>query len=78
MNEIMNIVEIPKKSNSAKYYSNKIKTDVEFYEKEKKRVCEYIHNRYFNEPEYREKILQQKKEYYLKKKELKKSLNTAE
>jgi hypothetical protein len=78
MAEVMNIAEVPKRSNSAIYYNNKIKTDAEFYEKERKRVSEYIHNRYFNDPEYRERILKQKKEYYLKKKELKKSLNTAE
>ena len=71
MTSIMNITEAPKKSYCAKYYNNKIKTDAEFYEKEKKRVCEYIQNRYFNDPEYREKILQQKREYYLKKKQLK-------
>ena len=67
MTEIMNIIHPLKMSNSAKYYNNKIKTDAEFYEKERKRVAEYIHNRYFKDPEYREKILQQKKEYYLKK-----------
>jgi len=71
MTSVMNVAETPKKSYSAKYYNNKIKTDSEFYEKEKKRVSDYIHNRYFNDPEYREKILQQKKEYYLKKKQLK-------
>ena len=71
MTSVMNVTETHKKSYSAKYYNNKIKTDAEFYEKEKKRVSDYIHNRYFNDPEYREKILQQKKEYYLKKKQLK-------
>jgi hypothetical protein len=71
MTTVMIFEETPKKSYSAKYYNNKIKTEAEFYEKEKKRVSDYIHNRYFNDPEYREKILQQKKEYYLKKKQLK-------
>ena len=66
------------KSSSAIYYNNKIKTDAEFYEKERKRVSEYIHNRYFNDPEYRERILKQKKEYYLKKKALKIATNTTE
>ena len=61
-----NSTEAPKKSASAIFYNNKIKTDAEFYEKEKKRVSEYIHNRYFNDPDYREKILKQKKEYYQK------------
>ena len=37
MTSVMNITETPKKSYSAKYYNNKIKTDAEFYEKEKKR-----------------------------------------
>lgn len=55
-------------SYSAIYYKKKINEDKEFYEKEKKRVCEYIYNRYHSEPGYKEKILQQKKEYYLKKK----------
>ena len=48
MTSVMNVTETPKKSYSAKYYNNKIKTDAEFYEKEKKRVSDYIHNRYFN------------------------------
>ncbi len=73
----MTDTKISAKSTSAIYYNNKIKTDVEFYEKEKKRVSIYIHNRYFNDPLYRERILQQKKEYYLKKKALKNALNTA-
>lgn len=73
-----NTTEAPKKSASAIYYNNKIKENPEFYEKERKRVSEYIHNRYFNDPEYRERILQQKKELYLKKKALKKASNTAE
>jgi hypothetical protein len=71
MTSVMNVIETPKKSYSAKYYSYKIKTDAEFYEKEKKRVSDDIHNRYFNYPGYQKKILQQKKEYYLKKKQLK-------
>ena len=78
MTDMKNSTEAPKKSASAIFYNNKIKTDAEFYEKEKKRVSEYIHNRYFNDPDYREKILKQKKEYYQKKKALKNALNTAE
>ena len=78
MTDIMNNTETPKKSTSAIYYNNKIKSDAEFYERERKRVSEYIHNRYFNDPEYRETILKQKKEYYLKKKALKKETNIAE
>ena len=72
------ITEAPKKSTSAIYYNNKIKSDAEFYEKERKRVSDYIHNRYFNDPDYRERILKQKKEYYQKKKALKNASNTAE
>ena len=60
--------ETPKVSNSAKYYNAKIKSNPEFYEKERKRVCEYIHNRYNTDEEYKQKILQQKKEYYQRKK----------
>ena len=55
-----------------KYYNNKIHTNAEFYEKEKKRVLEYIKNRYANDQEYRENILMKKREAYAKKKELKK------
>ena len=54
---------------SAKYYNAKIKNNPEFYEKERRRVCEYIHNRYNTDEEYKQKILQQKKEYYQKKKQ---------
>ena len=78
MTDINKITEAPKKSTSAIYYNNKIKTDAEFYEKEKKCVSDYIHNRYFNDPDYRERILKQKKEYYQKKKALKIALSTAE
>ena len=55
-----------------KYYNNKIKTDKEFYDKEKLRVVEYIKNRYANDPEYKENLLRKKREYYAKKKEEKK------
>ena len=59
----------PTPSYNAKYYNAKIKSNPEFYEKERKRVCEYIHNRYFNDEEYKQRILQQKKEYYQRKKQ---------
>ena len=42
-----------------KYYNNKIHTDAEFYEAEKKRVIAYQNNRYATDQEYREK----RKEY---------------
>ena len=63
------MADTPNLSYSAKYYNAKIKSNPEFYEKERKRVCEYIHNRYFNDEEYKQKILQQKKEYYQRKKQ---------
>jgi hypothetical protein len=37
------------------YYNNKIKTDLEFYEKEKKRVALYHVKRYEVDEEFREK-----------------------
>ena len=36
-------------------YDNKIKSDPEFYEKEKKRVLEYMVKRYNNDEEYKQK-----------------------
>ena len=42
------MADTPNLSYSAKYYNAKIKSNPEFYEKERKRVCEYIHNRYTN------------------------------
>lgn len=53
---------------SAKCYRKKIKEYPEFYEAEKKRVQEYIKNRYATDPEFKEKILRQKRESYLRKK----------
>jgi len=41
------------------YYNNKIHTNPEFYEREKKRVAEYVKNRYNTDEEYKEK----RKEY---------------
>ena len=37
------------------FYNNKIKTNPEFYEKEKKRVTEYMVKRYHNDEEYKQK-----------------------
>jgi hypothetical protein len=68
MVETPNDNKIAKKSYNAKYYNAKIKSNPEFYEKERKRVCEYIQNRYNNDEEYKKKILQYKKEYYQLKK----------
>jgi hypothetical protein len=63
------MTEIPSLSYNAKYYNAKIKSNPEFYEKERKRVCDYIRNRYNTDEEYKQKILQQKKDYYQKKKQ---------
>ena len=72
MTDINNGAEAPKKSPNAIYYNNKIKTNPEFYEKENKRVSEYIHNRYFNDPDYREKKFKAKKGILSKKEGFKK------
>jgi len=56
-------------SSSAKCYDKKIKNDIDFYEKEKKRVAEYMKNRYANDENYRNKIKQSKLALYYKKKE---------
>lgn len=53
---------------SAKYYDNKIKTNLEFYEKEKKRVMDYMKNRYATDEEYRNKIKEQKRQSYYRRK----------
>lgn len=55
------------------YYNNKIHTNSEFYEEEKKRVLEYHNIRYNTDEEYREKKKEYArnamKKYYLKKKQ---------
>jgi hypothetical protein len=64
-------MEIEKiQSFSAKYYDHKIKTDLEFYAKEKKRVNEYMKNRYATDEEYRNKIKEQKKQSYHRRKSM--------
>lgn len=63
-------------SHNAKYYEAKIKSDPEFYAKEKKRVTEYMRNRYATDEEYREKMKTYKREAYHKRKALNAS-NTA-
>lgn len=57
-------------SYNAKYYDTKIKTDPEFYAKEKKRVMEYMKNRYANDEEYRQRIREQKRQSYHRRKAL--------
>ena len=64
-------MEIEKiQSFSAKYYDHKIKTDLEFYAKEKKRVNEYMKNRYATDEEYSNKIKEQKKQSYHRRKSM--------
>ena len=52
------IEDIKKQSASAKCYDKKIKNDADFYEKEKKRVAEYMKNRYATDEEYTNKSFQ--------------------
>ena len=56
--------DIKKQSASAKCYDKKIKNDADFYEKEKKRVAEYMKNRYATDEEYRQRVMEQKKASY--------------
>ena len=58
--------DIKKQSASAKCYDKKIKNDADFYEKEKKRVAEYMKNRYATDEEYRQRVMEQKKASYKK------------
>lgn len=45
-----------------------IKADPVYYEKEKKRVCDYKNKKYSEDPEYRELIKEKSRQYRLKKK----------
>jgi hypothetical protein len=51
-----------------KFYGKKIRENEEFYAAEKERIKAYKKNRYNTDPEYREKVMQRNREYYLKKK----------
>ena len=62
--------DIKKQSASAKCYDKKIKNDADFYEKEKKRVAEYMKNRYATDEEYRQRVMEQKKASYHKRKQI--------
>jgi hypothetical protein len=53
---------------STKCYCKKIRQDAEFYAAEKERIKAYKKHRYNTDPEYREKVMQRNREYYLKKK----------
>lgn len=61
---------VKQQSFSAKYYENKIKNDAEFYGKEKQRVMEYMKNRYATDEEYRNRVKEQKKQSYHRRKAL--------
>ena len=62
--------DIKKQSASAKCYDKKIKNDAYFYEKEKKRVAEYMKNRYATDEEYRQRVMEQKKASYHRRKQI--------
>lgn len=62
--------DIKKQSASAKCYDKKIKNDADFYEKEKKRVAEYMKNRYATDEEYRQRVMEQKKASYQRRKQI--------
>ena len=62
--------DIKKQSASAKCYDKKIKNDADFYEKEKKRVAEYMKNRYATDEEYRQRVMEQKKASYHRRKQI--------
>jgi len=69
MTEIIEAVKV--KSAGAKCYEKKIKNDAEFYAKEKKRVAEYMKERYKTDDAYKERIKEQKKASYYRRKEAK-------
>ena len=62
--------DIKKQSASAKCYDKKIKNDADLYEKEKKRVAEYMKNRYATDEEYRQRVMEQKKASYHRRKQI--------
>ena len=49
------VEEVKTPTTQSIFYNNKIKTNPEFYEKEKKRVTEYMVKRYNNDEEYKQK-----------------------
>ena len=55
-------------SPNAKCYDRKIRNNAELYESEKKRVSAYMKNRYATDEEYRNRIKEQKKQSYHRKK----------
>jgi len=53
---------------STKCYCKKIRENEEFYAAEKERIKAYKKHRYNTDPEYREKVMQRNRDYYVKKK----------
>jgi len=49
----------------------RIKENPDKYQKEKERINEYIRNRYKNDPEYKEMVLERNRKAYQNRKELK-------
>lgn len=66
----MEEINIKERSYHSIFYENKIKSNPEFYEKEKKRVVEYMKNRYANDENYRNRIKEQKKQSYYRRKSM--------
>lgn len=62
--------EVKVRSYLAIYYDNKIKTDPEYYEKEKKRITEYVVNRRRTDDEYRKRRNELSLKSYYKRKAL--------
>ena len=59
---------VKQQSTSAKWYQARLKNDPEFYASEKKRVAEYMKNRYTNDEEYRKRVQEQKRLAYHRRK----------
>lgn len=59
---------VKQQSACAKRYQARLKEDPEFYASEKKRVAEYMKNRYANDEEYRKKTQEQKRIAYHRRK----------
>jgi flagellum-specific peptidoglycan hydrolase FlgJ len=67
------------KDTSNRFYSNKIRSNPEFYAKEKERIKEYKKNRYNTDPEYAEKVrIRAREGYYIRKSKLQNAYTTAE
>jgi len=60
------------------YYKNRINNDSEFRDNEKERIKIYQNNRYETDEEFRNRKIEYSRNYYLKKKEISKSLQVLE